>query len=479
MIISRTKELELLRNAKDADESRFIAVYGRRRVGKTFLIREAYAYQFVFQHAGLSPQEGGKTKKAQLEAFALSLKKAGLTDFKKPGSWLEAFSLLEDLIDLSDEPKKVIFIDELSWMDTRKSDLIPALEYFWNARMTARKDIVLVVCGSATSWMMNKIIHNRGGLYNRLHLKIHLQPFTLEECERLTISKGIRMSRYQLLECYMILGGIPYYWNQLNKSLGLSQNIDAMFFAETPILEDEFRYLYAAIFNTPDPYIRIVTALGKKKVGMTREELLVATRIPDSGTFSEMLANLEICGFIRHYDEFGKKIRNKRYQLIDNFTLFYFKFLDPKPNDPHYWTNQLNTPERNVWCGLAFERVCLEHIHAIKHKLGIDGVLTETYSWSCNENQEKGLFGSQIDLLIVRKDQVINLCEMKYASAPYLLTKKNDESMRKKISDLITDTGTRYAVHTTFITPYGLEKNVYEGNVQSQIVADDLFLPIP
>ncbi len=475
MIVSRTDELEALRSTKEADESRFVAVYGRRRVGKTFLIREAFEYHFVFQHAGLSPQEGGKTKKAQLEAFALSLKKAGLRNFQKPESWLNAFGLLEDLIDLSNEPKKVIFIDELSWMDTRKADFIPALEYFWNARMTARKDIVLVVCASATSWMMKKIVHNKGGLYNRLHLKINLQPFTLSECEALAAAKRIRMNRHQLLECYMILGGIPYYWDQLDKSLGLSQNIDALFFSDHPILEDEFRYLYASVFSAPEPYIRIVTALGKKKVGMLRDELLSETRIADSGTFSEMLSNLENCGFIRHYDEFCKKTRNKRYQLIDNFTLFYFKFLDQKPNDPHFWTNQLNTPVRNAWCGLAFERVCMEHIQAIKHKLGIEGVLTETVSWSCAGNPEKGLYGSQIDLLIVRKDQVINLCEMKYASAPYMITKKMDESLRQKISDLITGTGTRYAIHTTLITPYGLVKNEYEGNVQAQIVADDLF----
>ena len=477
MIIARTEELNALRKAKEADESRFIAVYGRRRVGKTFLIREAYEYRFVFQHAGLSPEQGGKTKEAQLKAFSVSLAKAGLKDFEKPVSWLDAFSLLEDLINLSDEPKKVIFIDELSWMDTRKSDLIPALEYFWNARMTARKDIILVVCASATSWMMNKIVHNRGGLYNRLHLKIHLRPFTLSDCEAFTAAKGIRMNRHQLLECYMILGGIPYYWDQLDKSLGLSQNIDAMFFSENPVLEDEFKYLYASVFSNPGPYIRIVTALGRKKAGMLREELLTATGIPDSGTFSEMLENLENCGFIRHYDAFGKKKRNKLYQLIDNFTLFYFKFLEQKPNDPHYWTNQLNTPVRNAWCGLAFERVCLEHIPAIKHKLGIEGVLTETASWFCKEDPEKGLHGSQIDLLIIRKDQVINLCEMKYAVSLYTINKKADEGIRRKISDLLTDTGTRYAIHTTFITPYGLTKNEYEGNVQAQINAEDLFCP--
>ena len=127
MIIARTEEVKALRKAKESDGSRFIAVYGRRRVGKTYLIREAYGYHFLFQHAGLSPEQGGKTKKVQLEAFSISLSKAGLKEFVKPTNWLEAFSLLEDLVELSDEPKKVIFIDELSWMDTRKSDLIPAL----------------------------------------------------------------------------------------------------------------------------------------------------------------------------------------------------------------------------------------------------------------------------------------------------------------------------------------------------------------
>ena len=218
-----------------------------------------------------------------------------------------------------------------------------------------------------------------------------------------------------------------------------------------------------------------MTALGRKKVGMLREELLAATGIPDSGTFSELLENLESCGFIRHYDEFGKKKRNKRYQLIDNYTLFYFKFLEHKPNDVHYWTNQLNTPTRNAWCGLAFERVCLEHIGPIKRKLGIEGVITETESWFCAEDLEKGLFGSQIDLLIIRKDQVINLCEIKYASSLYAITKKTDESIRRKISDLVTDTGRKYAIHTTFITPYGLMENEYMGNVQVQITAEDLF----
>jgi AAA+ ATPase superfamily predicted ATPase len=475
MIISRIKELEALRNAKEADESRFIAVYGRRRVGKTFLVREAFEYHFVFQHAGLSPQDGGKTKKAQLEAFAVSLKKSGLKNFKKPESWLDAFSLLEDLIDLSDEPKKVIFIDELSWMDTKKSDFLPALEYFWNARMTARKDIVLVVCASATSWMMKKIVHNRGGLYNRLNLKINLQPFTLSECESFAAAKGIRMNRYQLLECYMILGGIPYYWDQLNKSLGLSQNIDALFFADHPILEDEFRYLYASVFNAPEPYIRIVTALGKKKVGMYRDELLKETRIPDSGTFSELLSNLESCGFIRHYDEFGKTKRNKRYQLIDNFTLFYFRFVEGNSiKNPQFWSRSIGGGTYNAWSGLAFESVCFQHVDQIKQAFGVTGVISGVYSWLYRpkENYETGV---QIDMLLDRADYVIDLCEIKYTRGLYEINKQYSAELRRKVSVFQSKTETKKAVFTVMITAEGLAPNAYAGDIQNSITAEELF----
>ncbi len=471
MLIARHKERKLLKSAFEVDESQFIAVYGRRRVGKTYLVREAYEGNFTFQHAGYA----NIGTKGQLFAFAASLKEYGLQDFEIPTNWLEAFELLKDLIRSSGSRRKVIFIDELSWMDSGRSDLMPALEGFWNGWASARKDIVLVVCGSATSWMLSKVVHNKGGLYNRLTAQINLMPFTLAECAEYATSRGIVMNRHQLLECYMVMGGIPYYWSFLRKELSLSQNIDQAFFAKDAPLKDEFRYLFRSLFKRPEGYVAIIEALGTKKAGMERKELLETTGMTNSGGFTSKLVELEECGFIRKYREYGKERKNAVYQLVDNFVLFHYKFLQKRPSDERFWSNQENTPVRNAWTGIAFERVCLQHIAEMKRALGISGVLTDVSSWSCAPNPEAGINGSQIDLLIDRRDQVINLCEMKYSTQEYSITKRIDADIRHKVNDFRTITGTKSAIHVTFITPYGLARNAYAGNVQSEITADDFF----
>lgn len=471
MFIGRKKELQLLHEIQNDDSSHFLAIYGRRRVGKTFLIREAFDYRFAFQHAGLS--DGGM--KGQIFAFVSSLKDAGYEVKKQPKNWLEAFEYLKDLIRKSSEKKKIIFIDELSWMDTPKCDLMVALENFWNGFASARKDIVLIVCASATSWMLSKVVHNKGGLYNRLTEQIHLRTFCLGECEEYVKNSGLAFNRNQILQYYMIFGGVPYYWGFLKKGLSLSQNIDQILFEKDAPLRDEFKYLYASVFKKPENYVKIIEALGTKKVGMTREEIINTAKISNSGDLTTKLEELESCGFIRKYYAFGMKKKNAIYQLMDCFTLFYFKFLKSQPTDEHFWTNQINTPLVNTWMGLAFERVCMEHIEQIKVKLGISGVLTEVNSWYCKADLDNGVFGSQIDMLIVRKDQVINLCEMKYSQSEYTITEKVDRNIRNKISDLITVSGTKYAIYPTIITTYGLVENSYSQEVQSVVTIDDLF----
>ena len=471
MLIGRDKEQRILKEAYQAEESKFIAVYGRRRIGKTYLIRESLGSRFTFQHTGYY---GGKLADELFE-FCASLREYGLKDFAKPKNWLEAFELLKELIRRSGEQRKVVFLDELSWMDTHGSDFLMALEGFWNGWASARTDILLIVCGSVTSWMLSKIIHNKGGLYNRLSYRIHLQPFTLRECEALTRSRNIVMNRHQILECYMIMGGVPYYWSFLEKGYSLPQNIDRLFFAKDAPLDHEFDYLYSALFKKPEPYLKIVSALGKRKAGMTRDELLKATQMADAGNFSIRLEELESCGFIRKYYQYKMKERNALYQLIDNFTLFYYKFLENRPTDEHFWSNQINTPPVNAWSGLAFERVCLEHVTQMKQALGISGVMTESFSWACKEDTENGIHGSQIDLMIVRKDQVINLCEMKYSGKKYTITAKVDEELRRKAADLVAVTGTPYAIHTTLVTPYGMADGSYTGSIQNVITAEELF----
>lgn len=471
MLIGREKEQSTLQETIHDTKSHFVAVYGRRRVGKTFLIRETCGYRFTFQHAGLS----NGTLKEQLFAFSSSLKDAGVTVKKKPKNWLEAFELLKDGVRQSTERRKIIFIDELSWMDTPKSDLMVALENFWNGFASARNDVILIVCASATSWVLSKVVHNKGGLYNRLTEQIHLQPFSLAECEQYTKAENIAMNREQILQYYMIVGGVPFYWGFLKKGLSLAQNVDAIFFAENAFLRQEFDYLYASIFKNPKPYEEIVTVLGTKKIGMTREEIIKHSGLLNSGNLTTKLEELESCGFIRKYYAYGSKKKNAVYQLIDFYTLFYFQFLKECPTDDHFWTNQLNTPRLNTWLGLAFERVCLLHIAQIKKALGIAGVLTTVNAWSCEADHDKGIHGSQIDMLIARKDQVINLCEMKYSKSEFIVSESVANDMQKKISDFITLTGTKFAIYPTLVTTYGLVKNTYSASIQSVVTMDDLF----
>ena len=470
MIIGRKEEQQILHSAVQSENSEFVAVYGRRRVGKTYLIRETFGYKFTFQHTGLAK---GNTKE-QLFSFAISLRDAGYDDCPIPKSWLEAFSLLSAYLKNSTDEKKIIFLDELPWMDTARSNFISAFEHFWNGWASARKDIVLIICGSATSWIINKVINDHGGLHNRVTKQIALQPFTLKECEMFAQSKGLEMSRYQLAECYMVFGGIPYYWSLLEKGLSLAQNIDKIIFAKNGKLSNEFNQLYASLFKSPEQYIDIVTALGKKKVGMTREEIIAATDKYSNGALSKVLDELEYCGFIRKYNGFDKKSKQAIYQLIDNYTLFYFKFIQQNENnDEHFWSASIDSAMHRAWSGLAFERLCMVHTQQIKAALGIAGVLSNVYSWRKGADEMND--GAQIDLLIDRKDQVINLCEMKYSLSEYVIDAEYEQKLRNKKSAFIDATNTRKAVHLTMVTTFGIKANAHSGIVQNEITLEDLF----
>ena len=470
MIIGRKEEQQILRSAAQSENSEFVAVYGRRRVGKTFLIRETFGYKFTFQHTGLAK---GNTRE-QLFSFAISLRDAGYDDCPIPKSWLEAFSLLATYLKNSTDEKKIIFLDELPWMDTPRSNFISAFEHFWNGWASARKDIVLIICGSATSWIINKVINDHGGLHNRVTKQIALLPFTLKECEMFAQSKGLEMSRYQLAECYMVLGGIPYYWSLLEKGMSLSQNIDKIIFAKNGKLSNEFNQLYASLFKSPEQYIDIVTALGKKKASMTREEIIAATDKYSNGALSKVLDELEYCGFIRKYNGFDKKSKQAIYQLIDNYTLFYFKFIQQNENnDEHFWSASIDSAMHRAWSGLAFERLCMAHTQQIKAALDIAGVLSNVYSWRKEADETSN--GAQIDLLIDRKDQVVNLCEMKYSLSEYVIDAEYEQKLRNKKSVFIDTTNTKKAVHLTMVTTFGIKANAYSEIVQNEVTLDDLF----
>ena len=471
MLIGREREQRWLREAYQSDEPQFVAVYGRRRVGKTYLVRECFNDKFVFQHSGVAKA----STKLQLRYFKESLVKSGAAKVRIPKDWIEAFSYLEQLIEQSSEKKKIVFIDEIPWMDTPRSNFITALEYFWNSFASARKDVLLIICGSATSWIINKVLKNHGGLHNRVNLRIPLQPFTLHECELYAKSKGMRVTRYELLEYYMVLGGVAFYWSLLDKGKSVAQNIDDLCFARAGQLHNEFNELYDSLFSNPEPYLKVIYVLGSKKTGISRTVLLDELKLSSGANITRMLEDLEECGFIRKYNAFGKKRNEATYQLIDNFTLFYFKFMkDNKGEDDHFWTHSYLSPIRYAWVGLAFERVCMQHVAQIKQRLGISGVLTNVYSWSAKPDPIYGS-GAQIDMLIDRADNVVNICEMKFSKDEYIIDKEYSMKLAHKIQRLVQTTKTRKALHLTLVTVNGVAHNEYWGEVQSEVTAEDMF----
>lgn len=469
-MIGRENERTVLEQAARSGQSEFVAVYGRRRVGKTYLIRETFNSCFTFQHSGVA----NANTRIQLDRFRRSLIESGHAKCPALRNWFQAFDELKTVIEQANHGKKVLFIDEMPWMDKPNANFISALENFWNAWASARKDILLIICGSATSWMLKKVIHARGGLHNRVTVRINLMPFTLAECEKMAISLGLVASRYQVLQYYMALGGIPFYWNFLQRGLSVAQNMDALFFAEDAKLEGEFHELYSSLFSKEGPYIQIVTALGRKRMGMTRTEISQVTQKPCSGTLTSYLDELEQCGLIRRYRVPGKVQRESIYQLIDNYTLFYFKFIrENVEQDPHFWVTSTDSRILTTWQGLAFELLCLQHISCIKNALHIGGVHSAVYTW--RQSASDDAIGAQIDLLIDRNDGVVNLCEMKFATEPYALTAKDDSAMQGKKNALLQAFPKRKALHITYVTTFGLVHNSYWNNVQSEVSLDDLF----
>lgn len=416
------------------------------------------------------------TARKQLARFRVALKNQGLNDVMPViTNWLDAFSELQRLITMLPKGKKVLFLDELPWMDAPRSGFLGEFEAFWNGWASARKDIVLVACGSSTSWMVKKILKNKGGLHNRLTHRIDLKPFKLRECEAMVVARNIIMTREQILQLYMVFGGVPYYWSLLRSGKSVAQEIDRLIFSEEGELYDEFSMLYASLFKHPAPYLKVIALLAERKGGLTRQQIIDQGKFNNNGDFTTILHDLEWCGFIRSYSLPGRNEREQLWQLIDNYTLFYYAFVRKYKKTDNFWETTLETPVYNTWCGLAFERVCLQHTAQIKKKLGISGIRTTEYAWHYKGSKDLGLRGAQIDLLIDRNDGIIDICEMKYSQNEYTITEEYSRHMANKRMVFHTVTKTKKAVHTIFITTYGLLNNAYANDVQNQVTMEDLF----
>ena len=465
----REREIAILKTKLASPRSEFIALYGRRRVGKTFLVRNVFEGMFTFQLTGMAQVK----LQDQLTNFNDALQQQHpQPDRRKAESWMEALKQVRQIAEESKHTKKIIFIDELPWLGTKHSGFIPALEHFWNSWASARKDVLLIVCGSAASWMINTLINNKGGLHNRVTQQLKIEPFTLNECAKLLKNKKIALEHYQLVELYMVLGGIPFYWDALEKGDSAVQSINKLCFESQGLLRREFNNLFRSLFVKAERHEAVVNALAKKGRGLTREEISVESKLANGGGLTRLLDELEESGFIRRYMPFGKRTKNSLFQLSDFFSLFHIKWMtDQKKFDKDHWLKIAAGAKYRTWSGYAFEQVCFAHLPQIKKALGISGIATETSSWKSTQAKD----GAQIDLVIDRKDGIVNICEMKFSVGPFVINKKYSSELRNKIVALKTETQTRKSIFLTIISTFGLANNAYSGNVQNDLKMDVLF----
>ncbi|OFX23814.1 MAG: hypothetical protein A2033_14175 [Bacteroidetes bacterium GWA2_31_9] len=468
-VIGRKSEVSLLLTALASNKSELIAVYGRRRVGKTYLIRNVYKNNILFEFSGI--HKG--TLKQQLKNFHLKFPVKDKS-FKKPTDWLEAFHQLSQYIDsVKFKKKKVIFIDEFPWLDTRKSNFLSAFDNFWNSYASKRNDLVVIICGSAASYMIKNIIKSKGGLHNRLTNKIQLLPFNLCETEQLLKHNKIKLSRYDILQIYMAMGGIPHYLEKINAGDSVAQTLDRLCFTKDGFLRTEFDNVFASLFDQHDNNELIIKTLATVRKGLTRNEILSKTKIKSGGTLTKTLVELEESGFIEKYLPY-QGTKDSLYRLSDEYSMFYIKFIEnTKPSNGGVWTKIYGQQSYKIWSGFSFETICTKHIEQIKEGLKISGIKAIHGSWIEKNTQNS----SQIDLLIDRDDNVINVCEMKFYNTEYALDKNHANEIAKKVNAFVASTKTKKSVFVTFITSYGLIINQYSKQyVQSELTINNLFI---
>ena len=466
-IIGRESELELLDKYNKSGKSEFVALYGRRRVGKTSLVRYYFKDKFDFYVTGVL--DGTKTD--QEDAFYDALVKHGYVG-DKPKNWKEALNALGTILEKKKRKKRcVVFIDELPCFDTEYSGFVKEFGDFWNRMASWYDNIFLMICGSATAWMIRNVIDSKGGLHNRVTHEMHLRPFDLYKTEKYVRARKGKWDRLSILQMYMALGGIPYYFSLVDFSKSAAENIDALFFSQDAELRKEFRRLYTSLYKNPEQYLDIIKVLAISREGMTRDEILKKLKLASGKNISERLEDLVLCDFVSRQSS-GGKVNSGIYRLVDFYTLFYLTFCNSEITDRAYWRHTINTPPQNTWYGLAFERVCLCHIWQIIQSLRLDSMLTKYYSWRSKESVP----GAQIDMIIERADGIINICEMKYSKSDYKHDIKDSRSLMNKVDDFVSETKTKKTIQTVLVTTYGLKMGDHADDFQKVLTMNHLFI---
>lgn len=473
-LTGRAEEKQILEFALSSNSPELIAVTGRRRVGKTFLIRSVFEKHIVFEFSAVH----NATMAEQLEGFSRAYQKATNSPaaYQPPVSWLAAFGLLEDfLTPIIKKRKAVVFFDEFPWMHTPRSNFLKAFEHFWNSYASRYPNLTVVICGSAASWMFQNVIKNRGGLHNRVTQQIRLLPFSLKETEAYLQSRSINLDRYQLLQLYMVMGGIPEYLKHVMPGRSSAQVIDNLFFTKQGALKKEFDNLYPALFDNATRHVMVIRALASVSKGMTRKEIIESTELNSGGWVTEILLELEESGFIMSYLPYNRTSKDLVYRLSDEYSLFYIKYIEKsRAMGEGTWLRISESATWKSWSGYAFEGVCLKHVPQIRAALGIASIYTEDSVW--RHVPGKGQAGAQIDLLLDRKDHCINVCEMKFSTNAFTISKSYAEELDQKITVFKDKEKPKKTVFLTFITTYGVAKNKYsEGRIQGDLTMDSLF----
>lgn len=470
--VARERECSELNRALQSHRSEFVIVYGRRRVGKTFLIENFFEGVFDFRFVGTR----GADMRTQLQNFARELSRCSGLKYKRFANWSEAFYALQLYLEtLGTDRKLTVFFDEMPWVDSQRSDFVRSLEYFWNSWAIRRGNILFVATGSASSWMLEKLVANKGGLHGRITSRIHVAPFTLGQVEEYLRRQGSPWDRFQIMQAYMLLGGVPFYYSLMDCNESLAQNVDRLFFREDGELRLEFNELYHALFKNADLYISTVKVLCDHITGLTNSDLNKLLKT-DSGKLSKVLRNLERCDFIERWNHFGNKKRQTLYRITDFFTIFYYKFIESNNfKDTRWWSNNLNSKSVLAWMGNTFELVCMMHHDRIKSALHIDTIGTAISSWRLNKPSDS-LRGAQIDMLIERADRYIHLCEMKFSREKYVITSDYEDKLNERAAIFRAATGTDCALVHTFVTTKGVVDGKHKSIVHSEVTMDDLFL---
>lgn len=473
-LVGRLQEKKSLENALASPAGELIAVYGRRRIGKTFLIRSVYEKRIAFEFTGVH----NARMQEQLESFGFALKKAmgSPVDLEVPASWTTAFRSLENfLTPLVQKQKKVIFFDEFPWIHTPKSNFLRAFEHFWNSWASKHSNLTVVICGSAASWMIRNIVNNKGGLHNRVSIRIRLLPFTLSETEAYLKSRSVNLDHYQILQLYMAIGGIPQYLKAVQPGESAMQVIDRIFFTKHGPLKEEFNNLYESLFDSSAHHVAVIRLLAGRSKGMTRNEIIAASGLSSGGTATKVLTELEESGFITPYVPFDKTSKEVIFRLSDEYSLFYLKFIEKsRATGTGTWLRLSEGFSWRSWSGYAFEALCLKHIPQIKKSLGISTIYTEESVWRYVPHN--GQPGAQIDLLLDRRDHCMNVCEMKFSTDDFTINKKYSEELKQKRTVFIDKTKTRKTIFLTMITTYGVVKNpYYKELIQCELTMGALF----